>query len=126
MRGRRGFLLIWANVAICVVLLMAGALAMAMQTAIRYEAASRRDTTALHVAEDAMEKMKYNARFGKNVTIPTFVSRNGSDFRVKAETGTESVSGITMKKVRVMVEDENGRGISFSCLVGRDKTEEEE
>ncbi len=99
---------------------------MAVGAALRYDAMAAREETALLLAEDALETMKYNARFGEMIAVPTSVSRNGSDFRVHAETMTESVAGIPMKKVRVTVEDEKGYTVSFSCLVGRDSAEETE
>ncbi len=126
MRGRRGFFLIWANVAVCLLLLLAGAAATAVGAALRYDAMAAREETALLLAEDALETMKYNARFGETIAVPTSVSRNGTDFRVRTETIVESVSGIPMKKVRVTVEDGTGYTVSFSCLVGRESAEETE
>ena len=126
MHGRRGFFLIWANLAVCIVLLLVGAAALALQSALRYDILATRDVTAILLAEEALETMKSNARFGTAIAIPTTVSRNGSEFKVRTEEGTESVSGISMKRVSVTVTDIEGRETKFFCLVGREVSEVEE
>lgn len=118
MRGRCGFFLIWAELAVCLVLLLATAVGFACAHAIRYVTRAERESTALLLAEEAMETMKYNARFDAALPISGAIERNGHSFRVETESGTETVSGIPVTFAKVVVTDEDGRECRFKILTG--------
>ena len=125
MCGRNGFFLIWAELAVCLVLLLATAVGFVCATAIRYSAAAERETTALLLAEETMETMKYNARFDAALPLSSAVLRNGHSFRVDTESGTETISGIPVTFAQVVVTDEDGRECRFRMLTSPAPEEEE-
>ena len=122
--SKKGFFLIWAELAVCLVLLLAAAVGFACATAIRYSATAERETTALLLAEETMETMKYNARFGAAVSIPSAAVRNGHSFRIDTQSGTETVSGVPVTFAEVVVTDEDGRECRFRMLTGPAPEEE--
>ncbi len=125
MCGRNGFFLIWAELSVCLVLLLAAAVGFACVHAIRYVTAAERETTALLLAEETLETMKYNARFDTARPIASTTTRNGHSFRIDTESGTENVSGISVSFAQVVVTDEEGRECRFRILT-RPAPEEED
>lgn len=118
MYGRNGFFLIWTELAVCLVLLLASAVGFTAANAIRYVTAAERETTALLLAEETMETIKYNTRFDAALPLSASVTRNGHSFRIDTESGTETVSGIPVTFAQVTVTDENGRECRFRMLTG--------
>ncbi len=124
--SKKGFFLIWAELSVCLVLLLATAVGFVCVAAIRYVTAAERETTALLLAEETMETMKYNARFDAALPLSSTITRNGHSFRVDTESGTETVSGIPVTFAQVVVTDEDGRECRFRMLTGPASEEETE
>lgn len=118
MCGRNGFFLIWAELAVCLVLLLATAVGFVCVHAVRYITQAEQEATALLLAEETMETMKYNARSDITLPIPAAVTRNGHSFQVATANGTETVSGIPVTFAQVVVTVADGHEYRFRMLTG--------
>lgn len=116
---RHGFLLLWANAAILILLLLAGSvLGLAAMTARQIDQ-SISAADRLFLAQDAMETMKYNLRFHGMVPVLSKAERNGRSYRISATTGPASAGGLPMRKLTVEVTDERGEKTRLETLAGK-------
>lgn len=117
-RGRRGFFLIWAELAVCIVMLLAGSVMAASAGAARYWQMMRESADAVLLAEEMVETMKYNRRFGKDIFIPTEAMRNGRTYQIETVIEAEQKEEILMDTAICTVTAPSGERISFRTFIG--------
>ena len=111
---KEGFLLIWTEIAACLILILGGAALSAAAEASRSEL----------IGEEAMEIMKYNARFGAALPVASEMTRNGRRYTISVSESVRAVEGIFMKEAAVTVRAEDGRTTVFRSLTGEAEEEE--
>lgn len=117
-RGRRGFFLIWAELAVCIVMLLAGSVMAASAGAARYWRMTQESADAVLLAEEMIETMKYDRRFGKDLSIPTEAVRNGRTYRIETMIEAERKEEILMDTAVCIVTAPSGERISFRTFIG--------
>ncbi len=116
---RPGFLLLWANAAIVVLLLLTGSVLGLAGMAARQIGYAASAADRLFLAQSALETMKYNLRFHETIPIAAEEERNGRSYRIAAWIEEVSASGIPMRKLIVEVTDESGEKTRFETLAGK-------
>lgn len=118
---RRGFLLLWANAAIVMLLLLSGSVLGLAGMAARQIDHAISASDRLFLAQSALETMKYNLRFHEAIPVAAEEERNGRSYRIAAWIEEVSTGGIPMRKLTVEVTDENGGKTRFETLAGKEE-----
>ena len=125
---RRGFLLLWANIAVLMILVFAGAAAAMLAQAAARGRAAKAAADRVFLAQEVIETMKYNERFRAEIPLPgasgglgeTYtVVRNGKTYTVTAGTNRRETEGIPMKALTCTVAGEDGETLTLWTLSGR-------
>lgn len=117
MKRRRGFLLLWVQMASCLLLLLGGSAVALTASAARSEARAEETAELTLAAEEAMETMKYGERFGGGA-VPGEMERNGRRYRVVSARFPASVNGVSCVEAEVTVTAESGAAVSYRMLLG--------
>ena len=110
---KEGFLLIWTEIAACLILVLGGAALSAAAEASRSEELAAEAADLSLIGEEAMEIMKYNARFGAALPVASEMTRNGRRYTISVSESVRAVEGIFMKEAAVTVRAEDGRTTVF-------------
>lgn len=114
---RRGLFLIWANLAICLVLLLGGAAFWSVGMIAKHVGQAEKESDMLLLAQETMEILKYNHRFGKNLSFPGVTERNGRSYSVEISVESVSVEGVPMKRAVCTVTPEEGEALVLRTLL---------
>lgn len=120
--GRRGFFLLWAELAVCLVMLLAGSVMAVIANAAYDWRMSRETADAVLIAEEMLETMKYNRRFGGKLAVPAEAERNSRIYRIEASTETETREGLRMDAAVCTVTTPSGETVSFRTFIGAHET----
>lgn len=102
---RQGFIILWAAAALCVILLLAGAVMAAFSEMIRREGMAESSLSGMYLLQETMETIKYNHAFQQSLPVPGGrIFRNGKPYEVTVVSGQRDAEGISMKSVMVQVE----------------------
>ncbi len=118
---QRGFIMVWAAGATAVVLMLAAAAFFALSAAMRREIAMEISIDETLIAQEVLEKAKYNARFGEALPLPTETVRNGRSYEIHVSQTAKSPSGIPMTEITCRVTHEGGDTFEMATLVERDQ-----
>lgn len=124
MNRRKGFLLLWVQMASAMLLLLLGGVLALMASAERsaFHAEETADMTLL--AEEAMELMKSDPSAGLLPVIPTEEERNGRRYTVETRREITDTAGISCTTAVVTVRSDSGTALSFRTLTGPAPAEE--
>lgn len=122
---RRGLFLIWANLAICIVLFLGGAAFWSVGMASRHAALAEKESDMLLLAQETLEIVKYNHRFRQNLSVPTDEERNGRNYRVEVSKESKIVEGIPVFFAVCTVIPEEGEILTLRILLGGQEMGEE-
>ena len=114
--SRQGFLLLWANLAVLILFLLAGAVLALAGAAARGIAASESAADRVLLAQEVMETMKYNTRFHEAVPIPQAAERDGRRYRVHAGIEPYEEGGIPLRRLFCEVTGEDGTVTRLAAL----------
>lgn len=118
MKRRNGLLLLWVQMASCLLLILGGSALALTAAAARAEARAAETADMTLLAEEAMETMKYNERFGASLPIPQEAERNGKRYAVEARREPASPGGLSCTAAAVTVTAERGRAVKFRAIIG--------
>lgn len=117
MKWRKGFLLLWVQMASCLLLILGGSVFALAASAARAEARAEETAEMTLIAEEAVETMKYDACFGGGA-VPAEAERNGRRYRIASSRFPVSVGGAACMEAAVTVTAESGAAVSFCTLLG--------
>lgn len=104
-RKRSGFMLVWAAAALCVILLLAGAVMAAFSEALRRQGMAESSLDGIHLLQETMEIIKYNHAYHTALPITEGETvRNGKTYQVQIQSGTKEAEGILMRRVTIRVQ----------------------
>lgn len=106
------------------ILILGGAALSAAAEASRSEERAAEAADLSLIGEEAMEIMKYNARFGAALPVASEMTRNGRRYTISVSESVRAVEGIFMKEAAVTVRAEDGRTTVFRSLTGEAEEEE--
>ena len=109
--------MLWAIAAMAMAFLLGTAACWALATAIGREADMEIHVDEILLAQDCMEREKYNARFSFGETpLNGTISRNGRIYEVHWQQVVRDVEGIAMIETTCRVEHASGRSVELVQL----------
>ena len=108
---REGFLLVWCEVGIFLLLTITVGITVMLLTVFIWQeqAENRWDRTLL--AQEVMEKIKYEITTGEQIYLPEdVIIRNEKPFY-------EEIEGVTLLRVKVTITDREGKSTEFSTWI---------
>ncbi len=126
MKARKGLLLLWVEIAAALLLLLAGSALSLMGMAARALSRGQEAADMTLLAEEAIETMKYNERFGRTLSLPSSEERNGRTYTVTALREQTTAGGLPFAAASVTVTAPGGETLSLTTLLGPVREAEEE
>lgn len=118
MKRRRGFVLLWAVFAMAAAVLVGSGLFFCLFSLMEHEKDTEIVNEEALLAQDAMEREKYNVRFGGHEPrLSGRVTRNGRTYEVDWEWEARDIEGVPMQELTCHVTHESGRTFSVTTLV---------
>ena len=97
MKKRKGFLFFWLLLGLPLVSLTGAALFFIFLQVLQYEKERQIMRDEIFIAQEVLQKVKYNVRFGKREEIPLGeTERNGRIYKVELERENIRIEGIFM------------------------------
>ena len=115
---REGFLLVWCEVGIFLLLTITVGITVMLLTVFIWQeqAENRWDRTLL--AQEVMEKIKYEITTGEQIYLPEdVIIRNEKPFYVEVCKSPEEIEGVTLLRVKVTITDREGKSTEFSTWI---------
>ena len=101
---RKGFILLWTMVSMVILAMLAAVLTSLCHTAFSWEREREIGLDTLLIAQDAMEREKYNHRFsGGEVPLSGDIRRNGRVYHVQMKKEGTMIEGIPMVRISCIV-----------------------
>lgn len=117
MKKRKGFIMLWAIAAMAMAFLLGTAACFSLSTAMSREADMEIHLDETLLAQDCMERAKYNARFSVDeIPLQGTISRNGRTYEVHWQQVAREIEGIAMIETTCRVEHSSGRTIELVQL----------
>ncbi len=118
MKRRKGFLMIWAIVAITIAFMLGTAAFGLLQAVLRLQQRMEIHLDEVLIAQDDMEQAKYNLRFLENeISFPEEVIRNGRTYRVHVGYRPQEIEEVLMVEITCHVEHSSGVSLEWKQLV---------
>lgn len=118
MKRRPGFLMAWTLTAMTLIFILLGGVTFALYTALSWEMEREGPLDEVLIAQDAMEREKYNVRSGGNEpSLSGDVLRNGRHYRVHVSRMAVEERGISLIRIRCHVAMEGREGTDLVTLV---------
>ena len=118
MKKRKGFLMIWAIAAVAMAFMLGAAAFGVLSTVLHREQAMEIHLDEVLLAQDGMEREKYNLRFqGQETALPSEVFRNGRSYEVHITHRPKNIEGVPMMEVACRVSHESGASVELIQMV---------
>lgn len=114
---RKGFVMIYALASIAVCGLLSAAAAFTVSQSFTREKERDRSLDETLIAQDVMEREKYNHRFGGEPSFGSETERNGKRYEISVTRRPRMVEGIPMVEISCLVHGEGSEGIRLSTLL---------
>ncbi len=115
---RKGFVMIYALSAILITSLLAAGAASAIRYALSLERERERGLDEVLIAQDVMEREKYNRRFSASEpSLGNEIERNGRRYEVEVNRRLRVVEGIPMVEISCTVKSAGEEGIRLATLM---------
>lgn len=114
---RSGFVMIYALSAIAVTGLLVTLTAFTTNRSFQLVRGREEGLDEILIAQDVMEREKYNHRFGGGLSLSSEIERNGKRYEIDITRRSRMVEGITMVEISCLVQGEGSEGTRFTTLM---------
>lgn len=114
---RKGFVMIYALSAILITGLLAAGTASAIRYALSLERERERGLDEVLIAQDVMEREKYNHRFGGEPSLSSETVRNGKTYKITIHRRPRMVEGVPMIEISCEVQGKGSEGTRLVTLM---------
>lgn len=110
--------MIWAIAAVAMAFMLGAAAFGVLSTVLHREQAMEIQLDEVLLAQDGMEREKYNLRFqGQESSLPAEVFRNGRRYAVQITHRPKEIEGVSMVEVTCQVSHESGASTQLTQMV---------
>lgn len=117
-KKRKGFIMLWAIAAMAIASMLGAAVCLALSHVLERELDMEIHLDETWVAQDAMEREKYNTRFhGGEMSMPSTVERNGRNYEIHWQREITDIEGVSLIQITCKVSHPSGRTVSMVQLL---------